>query len=84
MVSAKVASVSRQAAVVNKRATTSRISSRGVVSCQAQESSREQQVMQRRQVFSLLAGTVGLLAMGEKAEAIPTVSVFHFSFPLPQ
>merc|ERR1712174_100158 len=40
----------------------------------AQESSREQQVMQRRQVFSLLAGTVGLLAMGEKAEAIPTVA----------
>ena len=71
MVSAKVASVSRQAAVVKRTATTSR--TRGVVSCHAQDSNREQQVMQRRQVFSLLAGTVGVLAMGEKAEALPTV-----------
>ena len=67
MVSAKVASVSRQ--VAGTRA------SRTSVSCHAHsKASRDHAVQGRRQMFGLLAGTVGLLTLGEKAEAVPTVA----------
>merc|ERR1739848_122111 len=59
MASMRVA-VSRQAAV-----------RRTAVSCHATR--KETPAVHRRQLFSLLAGTVGLVALGERAEAVPTV-----------
>ena len=64
--SAKVASVSKSVARTARRS----------VSCQAQQANREQKIVQRRQLFSLLAGTLGVAALGGKAEALPTVSLF--------
>eukprot|EP00205_Picochlorum_sp_RCC944_P004787 CAMPEP_0182609688 /NCGR_PEP_ID=MMETSP1330-20130603/3916_1 /TAXON_ID=464278 /ORGANISM="Picochlorum sp., Strain RCC944" /LENGTH=154 /DNA_ID=CAMNT_0024828567 /DNA_START=87 /DNA_END=551 /DNA_ORIENTATION=+ len=61
--SAKVASVSKSVARTARRS----------VSCQAQQANREQKIVQRRQLFSLLAGTLGVAALGGKAEALPTV-----------
>ena len=61
---ARVASVSRVAP---------RAAARRSVFCRAQSGKRDEAMVQRRHMFSLLAGTVGLMTLGEKAEALPTV-----------
>ena len=64
MASVRASIASRQAAAVRRGA---------AVSCRATHQRNTNSVVQRRQLFSLLAGTAGLLALGERAEAVPTV-----------
>lgn len=65
MASMRVANVARQAGAAERKA------ARRTLTCHA---TRKDASTSRRQLFSLLAGTVGLVALGERAEAVPSVS----------
>uniref|UniRef100_A0A7S3CD06 Uncharacterized protein n=1 Tax=Chloropicon roscoffensis TaxID=1461544 RepID=A0A7S3CD06_9CHLO len=64
MASMRVANVARQAGAAERKA------ARRTLTCHA---TRKDASTSRRQLFSLLAGTVGLVALGERAEAVPSV-----------